>query len=75
MPPKLGRSFGQQREGGWVRIDVLLGRTARVQASFQGEGSEMMSAGFEAYVNNRSSHSVCFICAYLAFKRVARASD
>jgi hypothetical protein len=63
MPPKLGRSvLVDKREGGWVRIDELLGRTARVRASLRDD-----ECLFEAFVNllhNHSSHSVRFICAY-----------
>jgi hypothetical protein len=54
MPPKLGRSvLVDKREGGWVRNNVLLGRTARVQASWPGkeERNETVNANFEAYVN------------------------
>jgi hypothetical protein len=39
MPPKLGRTvLVDKREGGWVRIDMLLGHTACVQASLPEEG-------------------------------------
>jgi hypothetical protein len=82
MPPKLGRAvLVDKREGGWVRIDVLLGRTVRVQASLPEEGGErdseclFQSVRERIEFHNHSSHSVRFICTYLAFKRVARASD
>jgi hypothetical protein len=76
MPPKLRHTvLVDKREGGWVRIDMLLGCTVCVQASLPEEGGGecegeclFRSIHEQIELHNHSSHSVCFIHAYLAFK-------